>query len=166
MNINNEVSITKEMSRIGKDIMAITFTTQQGLNNYLKEHPKADKRNHRVLKSESKTKKEINTQKTLTPNVVINYLKEHKGMKSGLTVETKDLQRIETINKMANKTKSPFVTFKTLAERMANSIEGPQKAFRRGMAVLFLNDKNLSKKQKGDIASVFFKRAIALSDHK
>jgi hypothetical protein len=41
-----------EMLRIAKELIGIDFPTQDAMNKYLKEHPDADKSNHRVVNME------------------------------------------------------------------------------------------------------------------
>lgn len=50
----DNTSIVRELLRMAKELVAIEFPTQDAMDKYLKEHPDADKSNHRVVE----TKKE------------------------------------------------------------------------------------------------------------
>lgn len=46
--------IARELLGMAKELMAIEFPTQEALDKYLKDHPDADRSNHRVVKEEKK----------------------------------------------------------------------------------------------------------------
>lgn len=46
----NRIAMAQELVRMAKEVMAIEFPTQDAMDAYLKEHPDADRSNHRVVK--------------------------------------------------------------------------------------------------------------------
>ncbi len=52
-------TIALELLKIAKDMKAINFATQEQLNKYLRKHPKANRRNHKVVPNPAKVGKEI-----------------------------------------------------------------------------------------------------------
>ena len=46
--MNREI-IAKELVRIAKDLMAMDFSSEEAMHNYLKEHPNANRENHKVV---------------------------------------------------------------------------------------------------------------------
>ena len=48
----DRVKIASELVKIAKELMAIDFHTQEAMDKYLKEHPEADKVNHKVVKED------------------------------------------------------------------------------------------------------------------
>jgi len=74
-----------------------------------------------------------------------------------MALETKDRGRIRD---MVTKAAGSFGKFSALATQMAKSITGPEKAYRRGIAVLNYSDWPQAQRQQA--ASIFFARAIEL----
>lgn len=58
----NEIAVARELLRVAKSLMAMDFPTQDAMDKYLKEHPDADKSNHKVVetKKEEAPEKEEN----------------------------------------------------------------------------------------------------------
>ena len=55
--------VARKLVRLAQSLMAMEFDTEEALKKYLKEHPDADKSNHRV-KKQTKKKKEAPAQKS------------------------------------------------------------------------------------------------------
>lgn len=49
--------IAKELVKIAKDIQAMNFPTQEALNQYLRQHPNADRSQHKVAPPTPKKRK-------------------------------------------------------------------------------------------------------------
>jgi hypothetical protein len=47
-----KILVAKELVKLAKDLLAIDFPSQDALDKYLKEHPDADRSNHKVVKRE------------------------------------------------------------------------------------------------------------------
>ena len=45
----NRMVVASELVRIAKDLLAMEFPTQDAMDKYLKEHPDADRSNHKVV---------------------------------------------------------------------------------------------------------------------
>jgi hypothetical protein len=56
----NEMAVARELLRVAKELMSMDFPTQDAMDKYMKEHPDADKSNHKVVetKKEEPAKKE------------------------------------------------------------------------------------------------------------
>jgi hypothetical protein len=80
----NEKIVARELLRMAKELIAIEFPTQEAMDKYLKEHPGADRSNHKVVPHNSY--KEFGqwdkTEKT----------RAHKGIRKNNTTKY-DLQR-------------------------------------------------------------------------
>lgn len=79
------------------------------------------------------------------------------GYASDLDVTYKDETRVLDMN---TKARGNIEKYSNLVKQMAGSIRDPQKAYRRGMAILKYAEVPLGFKSK--LASVFFEKAIAL----
>ena len=66
----NRTLVAKELLAIARELVAIDFPTQDAMDKYLKEHPDADKSNHKVVK----TKK---TNKPKSQEKLDRFLHEH-----------------------------------------------------------------------------------------
>lgn len=77
------------------------------------------------------------------------------GYADNLQVEDKDRKRIEDMNVKAN---GDYDKYFSLVNQMAKSIRDPQKAYRRGTAML----KYSKSPKKDQLASIFFEKAISL----
>jgi hypothetical protein len=47
--------MSRELLKVAKDLLAMEFPTQDAMDKYLKEHPAADRSNHRVVKTKPRT---------------------------------------------------------------------------------------------------------------
>jgi hypothetical protein len=65
----NRVAIAKELVKVAKDLLAFEFPTQDALDEYLKEHPDADKSIHWVDKTQNAPRVET---KPVAPSPTIN----------------------------------------------------------------------------------------------
>lgn len=86
----------------------------------------------------------------------LDYLTK-AGYRSDLEVTYKDQTRILDMNKKANGNMGKYFS---LVNQMAGSIRDPQKAYRRGMAILKYAE--VPRDMKFRFASVFFEKAISL----
>ena len=50
----NRKLVASELIKVAQSLLAIDFPTDKAMKQYLKEHPDADKSNHRVVKTEKK----------------------------------------------------------------------------------------------------------------
>jgi len=47
--MNNKI-IAKRLNKIAKELLSVDFPNQKAMNDYLKQHPKADRKNHIEMK--------------------------------------------------------------------------------------------------------------------
>lgn len=59
----NRNLVAKELLAVARDLMAMDFPTQDAMDKYLKEHPDADKSNHRVLEQKEKESAPVETKR-------------------------------------------------------------------------------------------------------
>ena len=52
----NNMKIAKELTKLAKELMAVDFPNQKAMNDYLKVHPLAERRNHKVVENKIKPK--------------------------------------------------------------------------------------------------------------
>ena len=53
----NNKKISKKLNKIAKQLLSVDFPNQKAMNDYLKQHPKADRKNHKVVEFKPETKK-------------------------------------------------------------------------------------------------------------
>lgn len=70
----NKKIIAAELLKVAELLMAVDFPTDRALKKYLKEHPDADRRKHRVVKKKQQPKKKQQLKKQKAP---LLSLKEH-----------------------------------------------------------------------------------------
>ena len=58
----NKRKVAAELIKVAESLIAIDFPTDEAMKKYLKEHPDADKRNHRVVKTKSAPQKSLPAQ--------------------------------------------------------------------------------------------------------
>lgn len=80
----NKALVAKELLAIARDLIAIDFPTQDAYDKYMKEHPDADKSNHKVVKEKEEQKQEAP--------------KKHKDM----TSIVRDLSKKKNVLEIAN----------------------------------------------------------------
>ena len=56
LKMNNKI-IAQKLNKIAKQLLSVDFPNQKAMNDYLKQHPKADRKNHKVV--EFKPKKQL-----------------------------------------------------------------------------------------------------------
>ena len=54
----NNKKIAKRLNKIAKELLAIEFPNQKAMNDYLKAHPLAERKNHKVVEFKPKQKQE------------------------------------------------------------------------------------------------------------
>ena len=109
-----------------------------------------------IKQSIRKIAKEIKATK-VTQKQAYNYL--DKAGYNDLQMELKDIKRIQDMNKKTNGGKD-VLKYRSLVSQMSKAITKPEKAFRRGDALLTYSD--LGSRDAEEIASIFFEKAVEL----
>jgi len=76
----DKIIAAKVLIKLAKEIMAMEFPTQEALNEYLKEHPEADKSHHSVKKTKVEQKPK-ETKKEKVPTGVLMFKEGFKPVK-------------------------------------------------------------------------------------
>lgn len=104
----NRIMVAKELLKMAKELVSMDFPTQDAMDTYLKEHPDADRSNHKVVTTKPEEKKEAPAQKT--PEHKDMPLKTHTKAK----VNTKTLAKVKNVME-ANKLTDDSDEMKELA---------------------------------------------------
>ena len=91
--------VASELLKVAQDLIAIDFPSDEALKQYLNDHPKADKRNHKVVKP--KLDKHINTLNKVYKDHEKRMVKENSSggkvapvTKDNLKSDKKDKEKI------------------------------------------------------------------------
>ena len=64
--------IAKKLNKIAKELLSVDFPNQKAMNDYLKQHPLADRKNHKVVEFKPETR---HNSKDIMTNEVTEYQK-------------------------------------------------------------------------------------------
>jgi hypothetical protein len=92
--MNQNIKVASSLIKLAKELMAVDFPTQEAMDKYLKDHPDADRSNHKVVKTESKTEDHPYNQhqKRLNEHRE-NEIKKHLGKKPTDELSHEDIQK-------------------------------------------------------------------------
>jgi len=70
----NNKKIAKELNKIAKELLSVDFPNQKAMSDYLKQHPLAERRNHKVVefKPEKKQEEQIQEKYKVKDEVELN----------------------------------------------------------------------------------------------
>ena len=71
--------IAKRLNKIAKQLLSIDFPNQKAMNDYLKQHPLAERRNHKVVEFKPKKQEEIQTEKYKDSDELKDIIKNSKN---------------------------------------------------------------------------------------
>jgi len=90
----NRIAVAREILAVAKELMAIEFPTQDAFDKYMKEHPDANKSNHKVVEKKEENKSPKKTTKKDVWRDVYETMKKHP---SGKTPEQKRKEMDEAL---------------------------------------------------------------------
>jgi hypothetical protein len=132
--------IATEILAVAKELLSVDFSTKEEFDKYMKDHPDANRSNHKVVEIKKEpTKKEEPKSKIRADRVLLRRELSKKVKENDLIPQEKDDGRISDIAAKATsgggKNKSMDIRkVESLTNSMASKIGDPAKAFRRAQA--------------------------------
>ena len=113
----NDLRIAREISRIAREMLSIDFSTKNEYDQYLKDHPAADRKNHRVVENKKQPvkteKKDVETPAKAPAKTKHDFsreaiLKDKPKFEKALKFFGESIQKLEGIIELADKTHDDY----------------------------------------------------------
>jgi hypothetical protein len=149
----NKIAVAKELVAIARELQAIEFPTQDAYDKYMKDHPDADKSNHRVVETKKEQGMDTSHREHILKNVgkptsgikgKNHFYKNHEDIKKVMdALESKGFKKTHSQDTSTSRMKQTLHSYKHPDSRMVTVVDNGE----HGGVVMYNRNKSVTQKK-------------------